>query len=82
MAPGWASLIGVTMMMGGAQLIFIGLIGQYLARVFEELKGRPMYIFKQEPVLPEPRGASAEPAPLGGAQLTAAPPAPYPIRHA
>jgi len=49
MAPGWASLIAVTMVLGGAQLMFIGLIGQYLARVFEELKGRPMYILKQEP---------------------------------
>ncbi len=61
MAPGWASLIGVTMIMGGAQLIFIGLIGQYLARVFEELKGRPMYILKQEP------------APPAGARITSAP---------
>lgn len=49
MTPGWASLIGVTMILGGSQLMFIGLIGQYLARVFEELKGRPLYIFKQEP---------------------------------
>ncbi|HEV8141778.1 MAG TPA: glycosyltransferase family 2 protein, partial [Methylomirabilota bacterium] len=52
MAPGWASLIATTMMMSGAQLVFIGLIGQYLARVFEELKGRPMYILKQEPAPP------------------------------
>lgn len=54
-APGWASLISITMMMSGAQLIFIGLIGQYLARVFEEVKGRPMYLFKQEPPLAEAR---------------------------
>jgi len=46
---GWASLIGVTLILGGFNLIFIGLIGQYLSRVFEEVKGRPMYIFKQEP---------------------------------
>ena len=49
MAPGWASLIGVTMILGGSQLMFIGLIGQYVARMFEELKNRPLYIFKQEP---------------------------------
>ena len=47
--PGWASLIGLTMVLGGSQLIFIGVIGQYLARVFEESKGRPIYIVKQEP---------------------------------
>lgn len=65
MAPGWASLIGVTMILGGSQLMFIGLIGQYLARVFEELKGRPMYILKQEPA-PAPPAASritSQPAP-------------------
>ena len=46
---GWASLIGLTMILGGSQLVFIGIVGQYLARVFEELKGRPMYVMKQEP---------------------------------
>ena len=49
LVPGYASLIGVTMILGGCQLSFIGLIGQYLARVFEEVKGRPMYLLKQEP---------------------------------
>ena len=63
MAPGWASLIGVTMILGGSRLIFIGLIGQYLARVFEELKGRPLYILKQEPAPPASLRLTAPPAP-------------------
>ena len=63
MAPGWASLIGVTMILGGSQLMFIGLIGQYLARVFEELKGRPMYILKQEPAPPAARQITSSPEP-------------------
>ncbi len=49
LVPGYASLIGVTITLGGCQLAFIGLIGQYLARVFEEVKGRPMYLIKQMP---------------------------------
>jgi polyisoprenyl-phosphate glycosyltransferase len=49
LVPGYASLIGVIMILGGTQLAFIGLIGQYLARVFEEVKGRPIYLLKQEP---------------------------------
>jgi polyisoprenyl-phosphate glycosyltransferase len=49
LVPGYASLIGVIMILGGSQLIFIGLIGQYLARVFEQVKGRPIYLLKQEP---------------------------------
>lgn len=63
MAPGWASLIAVTMILGGSQLMFIGLIGQYLARVFEELKGRPMYILKQEPAPPAGTRITSPPAP-------------------
>src|ERR1041385_970355 len=43
LVPGYPSLIGVTMILGGSQLIFLGLIGQYLARVFEQVKGRPSY---------------------------------------
>ena len=49
LVAGWASLICVTLILGGFQLLFIGLIGQYLARVFEEVKQRPMYILKQTP---------------------------------
>lgn len=47
---GWGSLIGTILIVGGVQLIFIGMTGEYLARVFEESKRRPLYFFKQEPV--------------------------------
>jgi len=57
LTPGYASLIGVTLILGGLQLSFIGLIGQYLARVFEEVKGRPIYLLKQTP--PAPRQSSS-----------------------
>ena len=50
--PGYASLIGVTITLGGCQQAFIGLIGHYLARVFEEVKGRPLYLIKQMPAEP------------------------------
>jgi glycosyltransferase involved in cell wall biosynthesis len=49
LVPGYSSLIGVTIILGGCQLVFIGLIGEYLARVFEQVKGRPLYLLKQEP---------------------------------
>jgi len=52
LVPGYASLIGVTITLGGCQLAFIGLIGEYLARVFEEVKGRPIYSIKQMPKEP------------------------------
>ena len=46
---GWGSLIGTVLIIGGIQLIFIGMTGEYLARVFEESKRRPLYFFKQQP---------------------------------
>ena len=49
LVPGWASLLGTVIVMGGAQLLSIGLIGEYLAHVFEEVKGRPLYLFKATP---------------------------------
>jgi len=56
---GWASLIAVSLILGGCQLLFIGLLGQYLARVFDEAKGRPLYVLKQAP--PRPDGGEPEP---------------------
>ncbi|MEW6074103.1 MAG: glycosyltransferase family 2 protein [Planctomycetota bacterium] len=47
LAPGWASLICVALILGGLQIAFIGVIGEYLARVFEQTKGRPLYVLKQ-----------------------------------
>lgn len=45
--PGWASVIGVVLIIGGTQLIFTGLIGEYIARLYEEAKRRPLYFLKQ-----------------------------------
>jgi len=62
LVPGYASLIGVTVTLGGCQLAFIGLIGEYLARVFEQVKGRPIYLVKQLPVgTRKPKTGTASP---------------------
>jgi polyisoprenyl-phosphate glycosyltransferase len=45
--PGWASIAISVLFLGGLQLIFIGLLGEYLARVFDEVKGRPIYFIKR-----------------------------------
>lgn len=40
---GWASLTAVVLVLSGIQLVSIGLIGQYVSRIFEESKKRPLY---------------------------------------
>lgn len=45
--PGWTSIMVTVLIIGGIQLISIGIIGEYLARVFNEAKNRPLYFVKE-----------------------------------
>jgi glycosyltransferase involved in cell wall biosynthesis len=42
--PGWTSLMVVTSLIGSALLVFLGVLGQYVSRIYEQSKGRPLYI--------------------------------------
>ena len=44
--PGWTSLLVTILLLGGIQLLSLGIIGEYLARVFHESKSRPLYFIK------------------------------------
>ena len=41
---GYASLIMVTLLLGGLQLMFLGVLGEYLGSIFDEVKRRPLYV--------------------------------------
>ena len=45
--PGYASLLVVSLFMGGLQLIFIGIVGAYLGKNYIETKNRPIYLEKE-----------------------------------
>jgi glycosyltransferase involved in cell wall biosynthesis len=64
--PGWASLVFVVCLLGGVQLLVIGLIGEYLGRTYEESLQRPIYIVSDlegvdEPLESRPRAVIALP---------------------
>ncbi len=42
--PGWPTVVASMMFFSGVQLLFIGVLGEYLARVYDEVKGRPPFI--------------------------------------
>lgn len=46
--PGWSSLFVAILFIGGIQMMCIGILGEYLGRIHEEIKGRPIYISEEE----------------------------------
>ncbi len=46
LAPGWTSIMAIVLLLSGVQLVCLGMIGQYLSRIFEESKKRPLYFIK------------------------------------
>jgi dolichol-phosphate mannosyltransferase len=67
--PGWSTLVCLQLLFSGAILAALGLIGSYVARIYEEAKGRPLYVvsevinFGQR--LPAPSRAVCLPRPPG-----------------
>ena len=45
---GWPSLVSIVLFLGGVQLLGIGVLGQYLAKTYLEVKQRPIYIAKEK----------------------------------
>ena len=45
--PGWASMTCITCFLGGVQLTCLGVLGEYIGKIYMEVKGRPRYIISQ-----------------------------------
>lgn len=66
--PGWTTLMVIVLFLGGVQLMTIGILGQYVGRLFEQSKQRPLYIVS------ESYGFGPRPAAAGQAAASQLPP--------
>ncbi len=61
--PGFSSITIIVLLLGGIQLIAIGIIGEYVGRIYDEVKGRPLYLVRarrqlRTAVEPQPEDAA------------------------
>lgn len=52
--PGWTSVILSVLFIGGIQMVLLGIIGEYVGKMFHEVKRRPRYIIRETNLLPPP----------------------------
>lgn len=45
--PGYASIVVLLLFIGGLQLLSLGIVGEYLSKVYDQVKNRPVYILKE-----------------------------------
>ncbi|MEA2480403.1 MAG: polyisoprenyl-phosphate glycosyltransferase, partial [Thermoleophilaceae bacterium] len=63
--PGVSSILFVVLLLGGIQLITVGIIGEYVGRIYDEVKGRPLYIVEARHNLAPPAESPSTPERVG-----------------
>jgi glycosyltransferase involved in cell wall biosynthesis len=59
--PGYVTLIAAITGLGGLQMVMLGVIGEYIGRIYYETKHRPHYLLKQSNIDPIDRPATQTP---------------------
>jgi glycosyltransferase involved in cell wall biosynthesis len=60
--PGWSTLAVGMMFLSGLQLLCLGVIGEYLGRIFQEVKARPLYVVAEDSMASRQTDHASEPA--------------------
>jgi dolichol-phosphate mannosyltransferase len=58
---GWTSVMMAVLFLGGVQLVMIGVLGEYLWRILEEARARPLYVIERSTGFGEPAETPAPP---------------------
>jgi hypothetical protein len=54
---GWPTIVTILLFFSGINLISLGIVGEYIAGIFDEVKGRPLYLVRQTQGRPYTQGA-------------------------
>ena len=64
--PGFGSITIAVLLLGGIQLIAIGIIGEYVGRIYDEVKGRPLYLVRSRVNIADSEATSPPLPPVSG----------------
>ena len=58
--PGWTAIISSIWLLGGVQLLCLGVLGGYVGKIYQEVKARPRYIIETKKLQPGQKGQTTE----------------------
>ncbi len=60
--PGWTSVTAAVLVLGGARFVFLGVLGQYVGRMYDDVKQRPLFLIADDTAKREVPGAGSDTA--------------------